>query len=95
MSSTAAAAFDRLQEFRDDFAARFGAQIAFAVDADANGVGFHVAFSDYVFTMISRPTYDARRPSDFCHWSSQANARRLFRFGNQPRLHRATYRNQF
>ena len=28
-------------------AARFGAEVAFAVDAHADGVGFHVAFSDH------------------------------------------------
>src|SRR6266853_6754846 len=38
---------NRLQDVRDRFAARFGAEIAFAVDADANGVGFHVAFPDH------------------------------------------------
>ena len=38
--------FDRLQNFRDRFVARFRAEIAFAVDADANGVGFQVAFAD-------------------------------------------------
>ena len=46
-SSTGAAVFDRLQEFRDGFGARFGAEIAFAVDADADGVGFHVALSNH------------------------------------------------
>ena len=29
------------------FGARFRAEIAFAMDADADGVGFHVAFPDY------------------------------------------------
>src|SRR5258708_3034972 len=46
-SSTAAAVFDRLQDFSDGFGARFGAEIAFAMDADTYGVGFHVAFSDH------------------------------------------------
>src|SRR5882724_5815903 len=46
-SSTGAALFDRPQDFGDGFGARFGAEIAFAVDADANGVGFHVAFSNH------------------------------------------------
>jgi hypothetical protein len=36
-----------LQDLGNGFGARFGAEIAFAVDADADGVGFHVAFSNY------------------------------------------------
>ena len=35
------------EKFGDRFPARFGAEIAFAVDADAYGVGFHVAFSNH------------------------------------------------
>src|SRR2546423_5530600 len=46
-SSTGAAIFDSLQEFCDGLATRFGAEIAFAMDADAHSAGFHVAFSDY------------------------------------------------
>src|SRR5438874_1064909 len=46
-SSTGAAVFDRLQEFRDGFGARFGAEVAFTVDADADGISFHVAFPDH------------------------------------------------
>src|SRR5436190_10810919 len=46
-SSTGAALFDRPQDFGDGFGARFGAKIAFAVDADADGVGLHIAFSNY------------------------------------------------
>jgi len=40
------AVFDRLEEFRDGFAARFGAKVAFAMDPDAHGIRIHVAFSD-------------------------------------------------
>jgi hypothetical protein len=36
-----------VQNFRNGFGPRFGAEIAFAVDPDADGVGFHVAFSDH------------------------------------------------
>ena len=39
--------FDCGEKIRDHFVARFRAEIAFAVDADADGVGFHVAFSDH------------------------------------------------
>jgi hypothetical protein len=38
--------FDRLQDFADGFGARLRPEIAFAVDADADAVSFHVAFSD-------------------------------------------------
>jgi hypothetical protein len=38
--------FDGLQNFGDDFVARLRAEISFAVDADADGVGFEVAFAD-------------------------------------------------
>ncbi len=38
---------NRLQDFGDGFGARFGAEIALPVNADADGVGFHVAFSDH------------------------------------------------
>jgi hypothetical protein len=38
---------DRWQEVGDDFGARLGAEIAFAVDADAGCIGFHVAFADH------------------------------------------------
>src|SRR6267154_1460086 len=47
MSSTGAAVFDRLQEFRDGFGARFGAEVSFTVDADADDIIFHVAFPDH------------------------------------------------
>src|SRR6266446_1689542 len=46
-SSTGAALFDRPQDFGNGFGARFGAEVAFAMDADADGISFHVAFSDY------------------------------------------------
>src|SRR5205823_5041549 len=39
--------FDRQENVRDRFATRFGAEISFAVNADAHGIGVHVAFSDY------------------------------------------------
>ena len=39
--------FDRLQDFGDGFGARFCAEISFAVDADAYGIGFHVALSGH------------------------------------------------
>jgi hypothetical protein len=39
--------FDCSKQIRDDFSARFGAEIAFAVDAHADGIGFHVAFADH------------------------------------------------
>jgi hypothetical protein len=35
-----------LKDLGSRFAARIGAEISFAVDADANGVGVQVAFSD-------------------------------------------------
>jgi hypothetical protein len=38
---------NRRQNVRDDFIARLRAQIAFAVDADADGIGFHVAIPDH------------------------------------------------
>ena len=38
--------FDRRQDIGNNFVSRFRAQIAFAVNADANGVRFHVALSD-------------------------------------------------
>src|SRR6478672_4582425 len=38
---------NRLQNLGDRFGARFGAEIAFAVKADAHGVCFHVAFADH------------------------------------------------
>src|SRR5947207_14199548 len=44
--NSAPSLFDRRENIRDNFAARFGAKIAFAMNADANGVGFHVAFSN-------------------------------------------------
>jgi hypothetical protein len=37
---------DRPQKVSDDFGARLGAEIAFAVNADTDSVGFHVAVSD-------------------------------------------------
>ena len=37
---------NRLLDFGDSFVARFGAEVALAVDADADGVRFHVAFPD-------------------------------------------------
>jgi hypothetical protein len=39
--------FDRLQNFGDCFAARFGPEIAFAVDPDAHYARIHVALSDH------------------------------------------------
>src|SRR6516162_6786575 len=45
--STTAAFFYRVENVRNGFCARFGAKIAFAVDADTDGVGFHIAFSDH------------------------------------------------
>ena len=39
--------FDRFQDFADGFRARFGTEVSFAVNVDANGVGVHVAFSDH------------------------------------------------
>jgi hypothetical protein len=46
--------FDRLQDFADGFGARLRPEIAFAVDADADAVSFHVAFSitNMVWTFI-------------------------------------------
>jgi hypothetical protein len=41
------ALFNRLENLVDRFGARFGAEVAFAVNADTHGVGFHVAFADY------------------------------------------------
>ena len=41
------ARFDTVQDFGDCLRARLGAEIAFAVNADADGVGFHIAFADY------------------------------------------------
>jgi hypothetical protein len=38
---------DRLQDFCNSLATWLGAEIAFAVDADADGVRFHVAFSNH------------------------------------------------
>src|SRR5262249_7488803 len=38
---------NRLQNLGNGFGAGFGAEIAFAVDADADRVGFHVAFADH------------------------------------------------
>ena len=39
--------FDRQENVRDRFATRFGAEISFAVNADADGIGFHIAFSNH------------------------------------------------
>src|SRR5438067_12737978 len=39
--------FDTVQDFSDCLRARLGAEVAFAVDADAHGIGVHVAFSDH------------------------------------------------
>ncbi len=39
------------QNFGDGFGAGFGSQIAFAVDANADSVGVHVAFSDHEHTV--------------------------------------------
>jgi hypothetical protein len=36
---------DRQENFRNCIRAWFGAEISFAVDADANGIGFDIAFS--------------------------------------------------
>src|SRR5439155_3316972 len=44
--NSAPSLFDRRENIRDNFAARFGAEIAFAVNADADCTGVHVAFSD-------------------------------------------------
>src|SRR5207244_12170791 len=44
--NSAPSLFDRRENIRDNFAARFGAEIAFAVDTNADGVGFHVALAD-------------------------------------------------
>src|SRR4029453_18572496 len=38
--------FDRLQDFGNGLTARLGAEVALAVDADADGVGVQVAFPD-------------------------------------------------
>lgn len=46
-----AALADGLKNFGDGFGARFRAEIAFAVNADADGVRFHVAFSDHEHAM--------------------------------------------
>ena len=40
------ALFDSLHNFANRIAARFGAEVAFAVDADTDGVGIHVALPD-------------------------------------------------
>ena len=45
--NSAPSLFDRRENIRDNFAARFGAEIAFAVNADADGIGFHIAFSNH------------------------------------------------
>ena len=45
-NSTSAALFYRAEDVCNGVSARFGAEIAFAVHADADGVGFHVALSD-------------------------------------------------
>ena len=39
--------FDRLQYLGNRFTAGLGAKIAFAVDADTDSIGVHVAFSDH------------------------------------------------
>jgi len=39
--------FDRQQNLRNRFGARFRAEIAFAVDTDADGVGFEITLSDH------------------------------------------------
>ena len=39
--------FDCGEQIRDDFSARLRAEITFAVNADADGVWFHVAFADH------------------------------------------------
>jgi hypothetical protein len=38
---------DRAQKILDNFIPRFRAEVALTVDADANSVGLHVAFSDH------------------------------------------------
>ena len=39
--------FNRAENIGDSFGARFCAEIAFAVDADAHCIGVHVALSDH------------------------------------------------
>ena len=39
--------FDRRQDVGDDFVARLGAEIALAVNAQADGIRFHVTVSDH------------------------------------------------
>ena len=41
------AGFDTIQNFGSCLRARFSTEISFAVDADADSVGVHVAFSDH------------------------------------------------
>jgi len=53
--------FDRLQDFADGFGARFGAEVTFAVNADADCAGFHVAFSDYKHGVQAMQRIMARR----------------------------------
>jgi hypothetical protein len=43
----APSSFNRQYDFCDRFQAWFGAEISLAVDADAHGIGFHVALSDH------------------------------------------------
>ena len=38
--------FDLLEQRRDNFVSRFGAEISLSVHAHTNGAGFHVAFAD-------------------------------------------------
>jgi hypothetical protein len=38
--------FDRDEDVGDDFGARLGSQVAFAVDADTDGIRLHVAMAD-------------------------------------------------
>jgi hypothetical protein len=45
--STGSRHFNSFEDFGDGFGARFDAAIAFAVDANADGVGVHVALSDH------------------------------------------------
>src|ERR1051326_1460134 len=51
MTRSSATVFDRLQDFGNRFGARSGAQIAFAVNTHADGVGVHIAFSNHEHRM--------------------------------------------
>ena len=69
--------FNRLQDFRDRLGFWFRAQIAFAVDADAYCIGFHVALSDYehgvdfhLFGALDLRGIEIKLPSQISRFSS-------------------------